>query len=103
MDEQEVMLALLAKVKSAMRIKSSTLYDDEISLYIGTVFDDIDRLNVFIEPSDARFANLCILKTKAHFGNSQPEVKELWMKMYNEQLKIVVMDGRQKKKEEAGD
>lgn len=103
MDEQEVKTALLAKVKSAMRIKTSTLYDDEIDLYIETVLDDLNRLSVDIDSSDARIANLCILKTKSHFGNSQPEIKEVWMKMYNEQLRLVFMDGRRSKKQEVGD
>ncbi len=85
---------ILAKVKSAHRIKSSTLYDDELTIYIQTVFDDIDRLNIDVDATDPRIVHLCILKSKGYFGNSDPANKDLWQKMYNEQLKLLFMDGR---------
>ncbi|WP_276906679.1 phage head-tail connector protein [Faecalibaculum rodentium] len=85
---------ILETVKRAHRIKSSTLYDEELKMYIQTVFDDIDRLGISIKPDDARLVNLCVLKSKGYFGNSSPDVKQLWLTMYNEQLKLVYMDGR---------
>ena len=85
---------ILETVKRAHRIKSSTLYDEELTMYIQTVFDDIDRLGIVVESTDARLANLCVLKSKGYFGNSAPDVKQLWLNMYNEQLKLIFMDGR---------
>lgn len=87
---------ILAKVKAAHRIKSSTLYDEEISMYIQTVFDDLDRLRIDIEIDDARVGNLCVLKSKGYFGNTGPDVKQLWLNMYRQQLELVFMDGRRK-------
>lgn len=85
---------ILATVKRAHRIKSSTLYDEELKIYIQTVFDDIDRLGILVDAKDPRLANLCVLKSKGYFGNSTPDVKQLWLNMYNEQLKLLFMDGR---------
>ena len=38
---------ILPKVKAAMRIKASTLYDSELEMYIKAVLDDLDRLSFY--------------------------------------------------------
>lgn len=87
---------ILPKVKAAMRIKASTLYDSELEMYIKAVLDDLDRLSISLEDVD-KVAHLCILKTKGYFGNSDPGPKEMWQKMYQDMLRLTYMDGRRYK------
>lgn len=84
---------ILPKVKAAMRIKASTLYDIELEMYIKAVLDDLDRLSISLEDID-KVAHLCILKTKGHFGNSDPGPKDIWQRMYNDTLRQTYLDGR---------
>lgn len=84
---------ILPKVKAAMRIKASTLYDIELEVYIKAVLDDLDRLSISLEDID-KVAHLCILKTKGYFGNSDPGPKDIWQRMYNDTLRQTYLDGR---------
>ncbi len=84
---------ILPKVKAAMRIKASTLYDSELEMYIKAVLDDLDRLSISLEDVD-KVAHLCILKTKGYFGNSDPEPKDIWQRMYHDTLRQTYLDGR---------
>ncbi|WP_289683748.1 phage head-tail connector protein [Faecalibaculum rodentium] len=84
---------ILPKVKAAMRIKASTLYDSELEMYIKAVLDDLDRLSISLEDID-KVAHLCILKTKGYFGNSDPGPKDIWQRMYNDTLRQMYLDGR---------
>lgn len=84
---------ILPKVKAAMRIKASTLYDSELEMYIKAVLDDLDRLSISLEDVD-KVAHLCILKTKGCFGNSDPGPKDIWQRMYNDTLRQTYLDGR---------
>ncbi|WP_067557268.1 phage head-tail connector protein [Faecalibaculum rodentium] len=84
---------ILPKVKAAMRIKASTLYDSELEMYIKAVLDDLDRLSISLEDVD-KVAHLCILKTKGYFGNSDPGPKDIWQRMYHDTLRQTYLDGR---------
>lgn len=84
---------ILPKVKAAMRIKASTLYDSELEMYIKAVLDDLDRLSISLEDVD-KVAHLCILKTKGYFGNSGPGPKDIWQRMYHDTLRQTYLDGR---------
>lgn len=84
---------ILPKVKAAMRIKASTLYDSELEMYIKAVLDDLDRLSISLEDVD-KVAHLCILKTTGYFGNSDPGPKDIWQRMYHDTLRQTYLDGR---------
>lgn len=91
---------LLEAVRKALRINSSKLYDDELNIYIDAVLDDLERHHIDLDGADdrllARVKDLCVMRAKSRFGNSGPDVKQIWGNMYDMAFRKVAMDARLK-------
>lgn len=88
-------MALLQKVKSALRISRSTMYDDEIESYILAVKDDCARNGVVFDDEESpQLILLCIMYAKSQMGISNTGNGDIWLRRYKERLINTVTDVR---------
>lgn len=80
--EETLQQTLLPAVRNALRIKSTTLYDEELLLYINNVIHDFKTLNLEVEKSTALLQTACIYYAKSAFGIGPVEEKDGWKNMY---------------------
>jgi hypothetical protein len=103
---------MLNRVKSALRIKNTTLFDEELILIIQSVVEDLKHLGV-LNPSiewddeslveNPRIVMACILYAKSQFGNTNPDKKVVWLTRYNETLIKLGVDVDCQAESESGD
>lgn len=76
--------ATLKTVKNALRIASSLLYDDELTMYINDVISDYVALG--LTPEGNTFEVACVMYAKSKFGIGDTDNKTIWAEMYHAQL-----------------
>lgn len=91
--EETLQQSLLPTVRKALRIKSTTLYDEELLLYIDNVIHDFKTLDLDVEKSPALLQNACIFYAKSVFGIGSVDEKDGWKKMYEDIKRQVLIRG----------
>ena len=82
---------ILEKVKIALRIKNSTAYDDELTVYIKACLYDLNRLNIVYDtenPED-EIITCVICYVKSKFGSGNESYKES-MRLAYEDLRMAI-------------
>lgn len=80
--EETLQQTLLPAVRKALRIKSTTLYDEELLLYIDNVIHDFKTLDLDVEKSTTLLQTACVFYVKSAFGIGSTEDKDGWKLMY---------------------
>lgn len=82
---------ILSKVKIALRIKNSTAYDDELTVYIKACLYDLNRLNIVYneESPEDEIITCVICYVKSKFGSGNESYKES-MRLAYEDLRMAI-------------
>ena len=88
--------SILDKVKLSLRIKGTTVYDNELEIYINTCLYDLKRVGIFINPmsldDEIQTAVICYVKSK--FGNTDLTYKEAMYRAYQDIRLALAMDSK---------
>lgn len=85
---------ILEQVKTALRIKSSTAYDDELTTYINACLYDLDRLNIkySLEETEPEIITIIIVYVKSKFGNNNADYKDSMWSVYENLRTTLLLD-----------
>lgn len=95
-------MALLDEVKGALRIRSSTIYDDEITTLIESCLYDLDRLGICYDVinMESEVKQCVFAYVKANLGTADVDRKQAFYDAYKRTRKALMMD---KSKHRVGD
>lgn len=90
--------SILDDVKTALRIKGTNLYDDELKAYIGMCFYDLKRLNVFFDEDnpEPEIRTAVITYVKSQFGTTDVNYKESMRSAYQSLRLLLYLDSSHK-------
>ena len=85
---------ILEQVKIALRIKTSTAYDDELTTYINACLYDLGRLNIkySLETTEPEIITAVIVYVKSKFGNNNADYKDSMWSVYENLRTTLVLD-----------
>lgn len=82
MYDAETIERYLAQLKPALRIKTTTAYDVELSAMIEHVLNELNRVGASTDYSATNLQAI-VCYAKAHFGLMDQAQKEKWLEAYN--------------------